>query len=106
MSDTPDLTIRATAGRRPVVVVNVVGLTPALLAHAPRLQAIAAQGFSAPMDGILPAVTCSAQSTMLTGLDPTDHGIVAVSRPAPPPPRHLDRGDRTAARRSHCHPGR
>ncbi len=63
-------------GRRPVLLVNVVGLTPALLAHAPRLQAIAAAGFHAPMDGILPAVTCSAQSTMLTGTAPSDHGIV------------------------------
>ena len=30
-----------------------------------------------PMQGILPAVTCSAQSTMLTGLMPDEHGIVA-----------------------------
>ena len=31
----------------------------------------------APMDGILPGVTCSAQATMLTGTLPREHGAVA-----------------------------
>jgi predicted AlkP superfamily pyrophosphatase or phosphodiesterase len=63
---------------RPLVVILVVGLTPALLErHAPRLRALGKDGFIAPMTPVLPAVTCSAQATLLTGLLPRDHGIVA-----------------------------
>lgn len=62
---------------RPLLVLNVVGLTPALLAHTPRLAALGRDGFTAPLGTILPAVTCSAQATMLTGRLPRDHGIVA-----------------------------
>lgn len=54
-------------------IVNVVGLTPALLAHAPR---IASLGEATPWQSPLPAVTCTSQATMLTGLAPRDHGIV------------------------------
>jgi len=57
-----------------VVVIDVVGLTPALLAHMPRLSALG--GFRAELGTILPAVTCSVQSTLLTGLAPRDHGVV------------------------------
>ena len=42
----------------------------------PRLRRLAAAGFQARVDPVLPAVTCSVQSTFLTGLEPTDHGIV------------------------------
>ncbi len=59
-----------------LLVVNVVGLTPELLAHTPRLAAIGRAGFTAPLGTVLPAVTCSAQATMLTGRLPRDHGIV------------------------------
>jgi predicted AlkP superfamily pyrophosphatase or phosphodiesterase len=62
---------------RPLLVLDVVGLTPALLAHAPRIAAVARQGFAAPMRPVLPAVTCPAQSSMLTGLAPSGHGVVA-----------------------------
>jgi predicted AlkP superfamily pyrophosphatase or phosphodiesterase len=61
---------------KPLVAINVVGLTPALLRHTPRLAAIGTGGFSASLGTILPAVTCSAQATILTGRRPTDHGIV------------------------------
>lgn len=61
----------------PVVLINAVGLTPRLLKHAPRLQAIADAGWSAPMAEILPAVTCSAQATLLTGQPVDRHGVVA-----------------------------
>ncbi len=61
---------------RKLLLLDVVGLTPALLRHAPRLSALAKEGFSAPVRPVLPAVTCSAQSTMLTGLPPSGHGIV------------------------------
>jgi predicted AlkP superfamily pyrophosphatase or phosphodiesterase len=62
--------------RRPLVVLNVVGLTPRLLAHMPQTRALAAGGFCAELGTVLPAVTCSVQSTLLTGLLPSDHGIV------------------------------
>jgi predicted AlkP superfamily pyrophosphatase or phosphodiesterase len=61
---------------RPVLVVDVVGLTPRLLAHMPNTRRVAADGFTASLETILPAVTCSVQSTLLTGLRPRDHGIV------------------------------
>lgn len=61
----------------PVVVLNAVGLTPRLLCHAPRLSAVAAGGWVADMPEVLPAVTCTAQATLLTGLQPADHGVVA-----------------------------
>jgi predicted AlkP superfamily pyrophosphatase or phosphodiesterase len=57
-----------------VVVLNVVGLTPRLLEHAPRLKAL---GPVAPLTPPLPAVTSTCQATMLTGLPPSGHGIVA-----------------------------
>ncbi|MFC7532968.1 alkaline phosphatase family protein [Actinoplanes sp. GCM10030250] len=59
-----------------LVVLDVVGLTPRLLAHMPRLRAVAERGFQAPLGTVLPAVTCSVQSTFLTGLTPAEHGVV------------------------------
>ncbi len=60
------------------VVLNVVGLTPALIGkHTPRLKAFADAGASAPIGHVLPAVTTTVQSTYLTGKMPTDHGAVA-----------------------------
>ncbi len=63
---------------KPLVVVNVVGLTQSMLGRdTPNISALASDGFSRPMATVLPAVTCSAQSTILTGLMPSEHGIVA-----------------------------
>ncbi|MBB2947722.1 putative AlkP superfamily pyrophosphatase or phosphodiesterase [Actinoplanes lutulentus] len=59
-----------------LVVLDIVGLTPRMLAHMPRLRAVADSGFQAPLGTILPAVTCSVQSTFLTGETPAGHGIV------------------------------
>lgn len=62
----------------PVVVINVVGLTHEMLGlDTPHISRVAADGFARPMGTVLPAVTCTAQSTILTGLMPRDHGIVA-----------------------------
>ncbi len=61
----------------PTLVLNVVGLTPGLLQHAPHLSALALGGAMRPLTTVLPAVTTTVQSTMLTGLQPRDHGIVA-----------------------------
>ncbi|MCE0539291.1 alkaline phosphatase family protein [Kineosporia rhizophila] len=62
--------------KNPVLVLNIVGLTPRLLAHMPRVASVAHAGFQAGLGTILPAVTCSAQATYLTGKLPTEHGIV------------------------------
>jgi predicted AlkP superfamily pyrophosphatase or phosphodiesterase len=60
------------------LVLNVVGLTPALIGEAtPHLQALAQRGGLRPLQTILPAVTCSVQSTFTTGLLPRNHGCVA-----------------------------
>jgi predicted AlkP superfamily pyrophosphatase or phosphodiesterase len=59
-----------------LVVIDAVGLTPRALAHMPRLQRLSADGFQARLDPVLPAVTCSVQSSILTGLEPSEHGIV------------------------------
>jgi len=61
---------------RPLLVLDIVGLTPDLLTHMPRVRAVGADGFVAPLDGVLPAVTTTAQSSMLTGTLPREHGIV------------------------------
>jgi predicted AlkP superfamily pyrophosphatase or phosphodiesterase len=61
---------------RPLLVLDVVGLTPRLLAHMPRLREVASAGFQATLDTVLPALTCPVQSTVLTGVLPRDHGIV------------------------------
>ncbi|WP_369181393.1 nucleotide pyrophosphatase/phosphodiesterase family protein [Streptomyces mutabilis] len=63
-------------GPVPLLVLDVVGLTPKLLAHMPHLAALGERGSSAPLDTVLPAVTCSVQSTFLTGTHPSEHGIV------------------------------
>ena len=60
----------------PVVVVNAVGLTGRLLGHAPRFRALAEAGWSRPLKEVTPAVTCTAQASLLTGRPPQDHGIV------------------------------
>ena len=61
----------------PTLLLNVVGLTPALVGEdTPHLKALARDGSMAPIRAITPAVTCSAQATYLTGLMPRDHGVV------------------------------
>ncbi|OYP35994.1 alkaline phosphatase family protein [Rhodopirellula sp. MGV] len=70
-----------------ICIINVVGLTPRLLPHGETLYELAgrpdpstlADGGDrfAPWTSPLPAVTCTSQATMLTGLAPRDHGIVA-----------------------------
>jgi predicted AlkP superfamily pyrophosphatase or phosphodiesterase len=57
-----------------VCLLNVVALTPELVKHAPRLAAL---GAAQPLRSPLPAVTSTSQATLLTGLAPAQHGIVA-----------------------------
>lgn len=61
---------------KPVLLLDVVGLTARALAHMPRLRRLAGAGWQSELATVLPAVTCSVQSTMLTGLMPAEHGIV------------------------------
>ena len=61
----------------PLVLVNAVGLTSRLLDHAPRIKAASASGWVRPLREDLPAVTCTAQASLLTGVAPNVHGIVA-----------------------------
>ena len=60
------------------LVILVVGLAPHLVGvHTPHLSKLAARGGMRPLNTVTPAVTCSAQSTLLTGLAPSGHGAVA-----------------------------
>jgi predicted AlkP superfamily pyrophosphatase or phosphodiesterase len=62
----------------PALVILAVGLSPALIGeHTPHLKRFATRGAMRPLATITPAVTCSVQSTLLTGLMPSGHGIVA-----------------------------
>jgi len=58
-------------------VINIVGLTDALIGeHTPRIREFAARGDKASIEPAFPAVTCTAQSTYLTGTTPSAHGVV------------------------------
>lgn len=61
---------------QPLVLLNTVGLTSRHLALAPRLSALAKAGWQRPLCEVYPAVTCTAQATMLTGQTAQGHGIV------------------------------
>ena len=60
----------------PLVLINAVGLTTRLLEHAPRLRRLAENGWRRPLAEVAPAVTCSAQASLLTGKTPEGHGVV------------------------------
>ncbi len=60
------------------VVLNVVGLTRSLIGNnTPRIKRFLAEGWSAHLKEVFPALTCSSQAAMLTGLPPAQNGIVA-----------------------------
>ncbi len=60
------------------LVLNIVGLTPRMIGpNTPNLSSLARRGGMQPLETVTPAVTCTAQTSMLTGLLPRDHGIVA-----------------------------
>ncbi len=63
---------------KPVLVVLVVGLTPALIGtRTPHIAALVARGGMRSLVPVVPAVTCTMQSTLLTGTMPRMHGAVA-----------------------------
>jgi predicted AlkP superfamily pyrophosphatase or phosphodiesterase len=61
----------------PLILINAVGLTSRLLPLAPRLGGLAQAGWSRSLREVVPAVTCTAQASILTGKPPRDHGVVA-----------------------------
>jgi predicted AlkP superfamily pyrophosphatase or phosphodiesterase len=68
----------SSGGMRRTLVLNVVGLTPSLLGeHTPNLLRLTQRGGMRPLRTVLPAVTCTAQTTFITGLLPARHGAVA-----------------------------
>ena len=75
----------SSAPRRPVVLVSIDGLKPeyvrladSLGLHIPALRALAAGGASASgVVGVFPTVTYPSHATLVTGVSPARHGIVA-----------------------------
>ncbi len=62
---------------RDTLVILVVGLSPSLVGeHTPNLKRLAEEGGQRPLTTVLPAVTCTAQSSLVTGLPPSGHGAV------------------------------
>ena len=60
------------------LVLLVVGLTPRLVGEStPNLARLARGGGMRPLATVLPAVTCTVQSSLATGLPPGEHGAVA-----------------------------
>jgi predicted AlkP superfamily pyrophosphatase or phosphodiesterase len=63
---------------KPLLVILVVGLAPRLIGrHTPNIQGLVNDGAMQPLTSVFPAVTCTAQSSLLTGEMPGVHGAVA-----------------------------
>ena len=60
-----------------VVLLSIPGLRGSDVNHMPRLSALTADGDRAELAPTFPAVTCSVQANMTTGLPPSEHGVVA-----------------------------
>ena len=62
----------------PLIVLDVVGLSARHIGpDTPNLSRLASRGAMRTLATVTPAVTCTVQSTMLTGLPPDRHGAVA-----------------------------
>ena len=64
---------------RRLVVLNIAGLSPALLEQKDHLKCISSlrsKGSYVPMKPVFPAVTSSVQATLTTGVTPELHGVV------------------------------
>ena len=60
-----------------VILLSIPGLRAQDLSAMPRLSALMAGGDRTELTPSFPAVTCCVQANMLTGLPPTEHGVVA-----------------------------
>ncbi|PCJ63342.1 MAG: alkaline phosphatase family protein [Planctomycetota bacterium] len=64
--------------KKKLLVINAVGLTKSLIeSHSVFLKEICSSNTLSYLTPPIPAVTCTSQSNMLTGKDPSEHGIVA-----------------------------
>ena len=61
--------------RTRVAVIDVVALSRQMMEHMPRLSAWAEGRRVSSFPPAFPALTCSAQSTYVTGLSPREHAI-------------------------------
>ena len=64
---------------QPLVVINVAGLSPALLQREdglPFINSLRKSGDYRAMQPVFPALTCPMQATLTTGVPPRTHGIV------------------------------
>src|SRR6266481_6144088 len=88
--------IASLAAKQPLVVVSVDGLDNRYLADAdqlglkiPNLRRLMREGqVSLGVIGVVPTVTWPSHTTMITGVDPAKHGILANWRP--PGEKYLD----------------
>ena len=88
--------IATVAAKQPLVVISVDGLDNRYLANAdqmglkiPNLRRLMREGqVSKGVIGVVPTVTWPAHTTMITGVDPVKHGILANWRP--PGEKYLD----------------
>jgi len=60
-----------------VVLLSVPGLRGEDIARMPRLSGLTRDGDRAELAPTFPAVTCSVQANMTTGLPPSEHGVIA-----------------------------
>lgn len=60
-----------------LAVINLVGLSKSLLGGMPGLAEFAAKNGIQSYKPAFPAVTCTAQSSIVTGTSPAEHGVVA-----------------------------
>lgn len=92
------LTTTSLSAKQPLVVVSVDGLDNRYLSNAdqmglkiPNLRKLMREGqVSAGIIGVVPTVTWPSHTTMITGVDPVKHGILANWRP--PGEKYLDYG--------------
>ncbi|MBI4719919.1 MAG: alkaline phosphatase family protein [Chitinivibrionia bacterium] len=66
--------------KRRLIVVDIAGFSPRHFEEKdtiPNIAGLLKEGFAAPLNPAFPAVTCTMQSTLLTGAFPSEHGIVA-----------------------------
>lgn len=62
---------------QPLLLINVVGLTPSLLGEAtPHINRLLKTAKMATLQPVFPAVTSTVQASILTGAPPSQHGIV------------------------------
>jgi len=63
-----------------ILVAIVAGLSPRMVrdsARCPNISSMAESGTFVPLKPVLPALTCTMQATLTTGLDPSGHGVVS-----------------------------